>query len=186
MRSPLKYNSGFYSPNDSVMQPSQSSTAPRVSLIAAVARNGVIGRGNALPWHLPQDLKRFRALTTGHPIIMGRRTYESLGRPLPNRHNLVVTRDPHFAAAGCSVAASLEAAIAACAGATDEIFIIGGAQIYRQALPLAQRLYLTEIDQDFEGDTHFPPFDRRQWRETAREVQAGAEVPFAFVIYERT
>lgn len=158
---------------------------PRISIIAAVARNGVIGRDNAMPWHLPDDLKRFRALTTGHPIIMGRRTHESLGRPLPERRNIVISRDPAFVAPGCEAMPALDAALAACAGAS-EVFIIGGAQLYAAALPLADRLQLTEIEADFEGDTRFPPFDRRQWCETARERgRAEADFGYDFVTYER-
>jgi dihydrofolate reductase len=159
----------------------------RISLIAAVARNGVIGAGNALPWRLPEDLRRFKALTLGHPVIMGRKTYESIGRPLPGRRNIVVTRNAGFSADGCETAASIEAAIDACAGTTDEIFIIGGAQIYAAALPRAERLHLTEVRADFAGDAHFPAFDRGHWRETWRErhrTEAGLE--FDFATYERT
>lgn len=158
---------------------------PRVAIIAAVARNGVIGRDNAMPWHLTDDLKRFRALTTGHPIIMGRRTHESLGRPLPERRNIVISRDPAFVAPGCEVLPELDAALVACAGAS-EVFIIGGAQLYAAALALADCLQLTEIDADFDGDTHFPQFDRRLWRETARERRrAEADFDYDFVTYER-
>lgn len=158
---------------------------PRISIIAAVARNGVIGRDNAMPWHLSDDLKRFRALTTGHPIIMGRRTHESLGRPLPKRRNIVISRDPAFVAPGCEVQPSLGAALVACADAS-EVFIIGGAQLYAAALALADCLQLTEIDADFDGDTRFPQFDRRQWREAAREHgRAEADFDYDFATYER-
>lgn len=160
---------------------------PRLSLIAAVAANGVIGSDNALPWRLPEDLKRFKALTLGHPVIMGRRTHESIGRPLPGRRNIVISRNAAFAAEGCETAASLESAIAACAGTADEIFVIGGAQIYAKALPLAERLYLTEIRAEFPGDASFPAFDRDVWRETARERNPGENgIGFDFVVYERT
>ncbi|MBI3155086.1 MAG: dihydrofolate reductase [Burkholderiales bacterium] len=160
--------------------------APRLSLIAALAANGIIGAGNALPWRLPEDLKRFKALTLGHPVIMGRKTFESIGRPLPGRRNLIVTRSAGYAAPGCETAGSLEAALAACRGTTDEVFVIGGAQLYAQALPLAQRLYLTEIAAEFPGDAHFPAFDKAAWRESARErhrAEAGWE--FDFAVYER-
>lgn len=159
---------------------------PRVSLIAAVAANGVIGDNNALPWRLPEDLRRFKALTLGHPVIMGRKTFESIGRPLPGRRNIVISRNREYAAAGCEVAASLEAALEACRNGSDEVFIIGGAQIYAEALPLAQRLYLTEISRDFEGDARFPAFDRNRWRETSRERQRTPEgLAFDFAVYDR-
>jgi len=164
-----------------------AAATPRLTLIAAVARNGVIGLDNTLPWRLPEDLKRFKALTLGHPIVMGRKTWESLGRPLPGRANIVVSRDPNYVAAGATTARSLPEAIeAAAATGTDEVFVIGGAEIYRLALPLAQRLQLTEIDREFPGDAHFPEFDRQAWLETARErhhVEAGFD--YAFVTYER-
>ena len=158
---------------------------PRLTLIAAVARNGVIGNDNALPWRLPEDLKRFKELTLGHPIIMGRKTWASLGRPLPGRRNIVISRDPDFNAPGGIVVASLAAALAASADAT-EAFVIGGAEIYALALPEAQCLRLTEIDRDFPGDTHFPGFDPAAWRETARERHhADAGFDYAFVTYQR-
>lgn len=156
---------------------------PRLSIIAAIARNGIIGRGNAIPWHLPEDLKRFRDLTMGNPIIMGRRTWESLGRPLPGRRNLVVSSN--LAENGCEVFASLESAIAACAGSSDA-FIIGGAALYAAALEMADRLFLTEIDADFEGDTSFPAFDRARWREVHRERHgAAAGFDYEYVTYCR-
>jgi dihydrofolate reductase len=161
---------------------------PRLSILAAIARNGVIGRGNALPWRLPEDLKRFKALTLGHAVIMGRKTFESIlaanGGPLPGRENIVVTRSRDYAAAGCRVVHSLESAIAETRGA--EAFIIGGAEIYALALPVAQRLYLTEIDADFEGDAVFPPYDRSEWREVTREPRAGpGSLRYDFALYER-
>jgi dihydrofolate reductase len=140
----------------------------RLSLIAAMARNRVIGLHNRLPWRLPTDMKRFRELTTGHAIIMGRKTFDSLARPLPNRKNIVVTRDSDYRAEGATVVHNIEDAIA-CAGADPEIFVIGGEQIYRQTLPLASRLYLTLVDSDFEGDAWFPEFDMRDWREVTSE-----------------
>jgi dihydrofolate reductase len=161
-----------------------------LSLIAALARNRVIGRNNSMPWHLPADLKHFKTVTMGCPVIMGRKTYESilasLGKPLPGRANIIVSRNPQFAAPGCSVVASLADALAAC-GDADEAFVIGGGEIYRQALPLAQRLYLTEIAADFDGDAYFPEIDKGAWRETARESFAAADAGFgyAFVRYEK-
>jgi len=144
------------------------SQAPRVNLIVAWSRNGVIGRGGTLPWHLPEDLRRFKRTTIGHPILMGRRTWESIRRPLPGRRSIVVTRNPHWSAPGCERAGSLAQALAMCEGGT-EAFVIGGAELFAEALPQAQRIFLTEIDASFEGDTFFPPIDRARWRETARE-----------------
>ncbi|MBM3390686.1 MAG: dihydrofolate reductase [Betaproteobacteria bacterium] len=159
---------------------------PRLSLIAAVAANGVIGADNALPWRLPEDLKRFKALTLGHPVIMGRKTFESIGRPLPGRRNLVVTRNAGYRVDGCEVLGSLEAALDACAGSSDEVFVIGGAQIYAEALPLAQRIYLTELHRDFMGDARFPDFARTAWKETSREKRCGEDgLPYDFAVYER-
>lgn len=152
-----------------------------------MAANHVIGRNNALPWHLPADLKRFKALTMGHPVVMGRKTYESIGRPLPGRRNLLVTRRSDYAAPGCEVVHSLDEAIAACSGAPD-IFIIGGAELYRESLPRADCLEFTEIRADFEGDAVFPALVPGQWRETRREIHeagAGTSFRFDFVRYER-
>ena len=164
----------------------QSARKPRLSLIAAVAANGVIGSDNALPWRLPEDLKRFKALTLGHPVIMGRKTYESIGRPLPGRRNIVVTRNAAYQTDGCEVVASLAAALAACQGGSDEIFVIGGAQIYAEALPLAQRLYLTEIRRAFEGDARFPDWDRAAWKEVAREAHRTEDgLEYGFAVYDR-
>jgi dihydrofolate reductase len=158
-----------------------------LTLIAALARNGVIGIDNKLPWHLPEDLQHFKALTTGQAVIMGRKTWESLPpkfRPLPGRHNIVVTRDPNYLASGATVVHSLEQAAAAAGTATA--FVIGGAELYRQALPLATRLELTEIDADFAGDAHFPEFDRAAWREVARTAgTTAAGFGYAFVSYEQ-
>ena len=158
-----------------------------LALIAAVARNGVIGRDGALPWRLPEDLRRFRALTTGHSIVMGRRTWQSLPRALPGRQNIVVTREAGFAADDALVVHSLAAALAA-AACPDPVFCIGGAEIYRMALPIADIAYVTEIARDFAGDTSFPPLDPARWRETARETHTSAgpdALEFAFVTYER-
>lgn len=163
------------------------SSGPRLSLIAAVAANGVIGNGNALPWRLPEDMKHFKALTLGHPVIMGRKTYESIGRPLPERRNIVVSRSPGFSVPGCEVVASLEAAVDSCADAVGEIFVIGGAQLYAAALPCAQRLYLTEIRAEFPGDTHFPSYDRSNWRAISRQARCGENgLAFDFAVYDRS
>jgi dihydrofolate reductase len=153
---------------------------PLVSLVAALARNRVVGAGNRLPWHLPEDLKRFKRLTMGAPVIMGRKTHVSIGRPLPGRRNIVVTRQPDATWPGCEVVHSLDDAIAS-AGDAPEVFVIGGAELYAAAFPRADRLHLTLIDADYDGDTFFPAFDPADWRETARESGAG----FAFVTYER-
>ena len=153
------------------------------ALIAAVARNGTIGRDNALPWRLPEDLRRFKALTTGHAIIMGRKTWESLGRPLPGRRHVVVSRNPGYRADGVTVVGTLAEALAA---AGSDAYVIGGAMLYAQALPFVDRLELTEIDADFAGDACFPPFDRHQWREVARETHRTAEgLGYAFVTLVR-
>lgn len=158
---------------------------PRLSLIVAMARNRVIGVHNTLPWRLPEDLKRFKSLTMGHHIIMGRRTYESIGRPLPGRHTLIVSRNPDYQAEGCRTVPSIEAALAACDGDT-EVFFVGGANLYAQALSRAQRLYVTEIQADYEGDARFPAFTRTDWRETARESHVGQnDLAYDFVVYER-
>ena len=158
-----------------------------LALIAAVARNGVIGRDGTLPWRLPEDLRRFRALTTGHAVIMGRRTWQSLPRALRGRQNIVVTRQQDFHADGATVVHSLEEALAA-ASCPEPVFCIGGAAIYRAALPIADKAYITEIARDFPGDTTFPPLDPSQWREAARETRASEEpdsFAYDFVTYER-
>jgi dihydrofolate reductase len=156
-----------------------------VALIAAVARNGVIGANNALPWKLPADLARFRALTIGHTVIMGRRTWQSLGRPLKDRQNVVVTRDASFVAQGATVAPSFARALAI-ADMPPPVFCIGGGELYADALAAASLMYLTEIDRDFTGDVRFPAFDRTQWRVTAREDHVGPDaLRYAFVDYRR-
>lgn len=159
----------------------------RISVIAALAKNRVIGIENRLPWRLPEDLAHFKALTLNHPILMGRKTFESLGRPLPGRTNIVITRNPGYRKDGCLVAASIPAAVALCEDA-DEIFFIGGAELYAQAIPLADRLYLTEVDIEATGDAWFPDYDRSAFREISREPHLGAKgdpLPFDFVVYER-
>lgn len=162
-----------------------SPSPPALALIAAVARNGVIGAGNALPWRLPADLKHFRALTTGHAVIMGRRTWESLPHALPGRQNIVVTRTRGRACAGAETAASLADALAR-VRMPAPAFCIGGGELYAAALARADALHLTEIDRDFAGDTTFPAFDRTAWREAARETHRAPEgFDYAFVTYER-
>jgi len=158
-----------------------------VSLIVAMARNGVIGKDNRLPWHLPEDLKRFKRLTMGHHIIMGRKTYESIGKLLPGRTTVIVSRSQDYLVPGAIIAHSLEEAIDRCAN-NDEIFVIGGAEIYRAALPLADRLLITQIDREIAGDTVFPPVDWSRWRELERHpcVEANAQgLPAYFVAYAR-
>ncbi len=158
---------------------------PLLSIIAAVARNGVIGHGNQMPWHLSEDLKHFKRVTIGCPVLMGRKTFESIGRPLPDRRNVVITRDPHWTAPGVEEAPSFEAALELLKHAT-KIFVIGGASVYAEALPLADELLITEIDHDFEGDTYFPPWDRSQFEETARETHQSPEGwTYHFVTYTR-
>jgi len=163
------------------------SKTPEIVIVAALARNGVIGRDNGLPWRLKADLQHFRALTIGHPIVMGRNTWTSLGRPLPGRRNMVVTRDPGFRPEGAEVFGSPEAAIAAAADA-DQLFVIGGAQLYDALMPLAERLVLTEVWADVEGDAHFPIFDRSDFveeRRDPRQADADNEFDFDFVEYRR-
>lgn len=145
-----------------------------VSLIVAMTPEGVIGRDNDLPWRLPDDLKRFKALTMGRPVIMGRRTWDSIGRPLPGRTSIVLSRRPTFAPQGAIVVPDLERALDA-AGAVDEAFVIGGAQVYALALPIAQRLYLTLVHGDVAGDARFPAIDPRQWREIERSERPADE-----------
>lgn len=157
-----------------------------ISLIVAVAQNGVIGDRNALLWHIAEDLRNFRRITSGHPVVMGRKTYESLGRPLPNRTNVVVTRQT-LELPGCTVVHSLEEALRLFP-AEEECFVIGGAQIYAQALPLADRFYLTRVEHPYEGDTRFPDWSPDQWRLVASEAfPCGADYPhpFRFETYER-
>ncbi len=159
----------------------------KVSLIVARARNGVIGRANGLPWRLSEDLAHFKRTTMGHPIVMGRRTWDSIGRPLPGRRNIVVTRNADWRAEGAEPVASIDAALALCSDA-DTVFVIGGEQIYRVALAFADSMHVTEIDRDIDGDAWFPDHDRHEWVETARETHAGEgadALPFAFVHYAR-
>jgi len=161
----------------------------KISIIAAMARNGVIGINNELPWKLPADMKWFRLHTLGKPIVMGRKTFESFGsKPLPDRHNIVITRDRDYTAEGASVAHSIDEAIAI-AGDVPEVMIIGGASFYEQMLPRTDRMYLTLVDMEPEGDAWFPDYDALQWKEVERhEHQPDEKNPcaYSFIILERT
>ncbi len=153
----------------------------------AVAANRVIGQHNRLPWHLPADLQRFRRITTGHSIVMGRKTWEAIGRPLPDRENIVVTRNAGFKAEGAVTSLSLHDAIAR-AGLPEPVFCIGGGEIFRDAMTIASRMHVTEIAAEFDGDAFFPEIDSRRWREACRETHtAGPDAAFsyAFVTYDR-
>jgi len=166
-------------------------TTMRLSILVAMARNRVIGQNNTLPWHLPADLKHFKSLTIGHSMIMGRKTYESIGKPLPGRTNIIVTKQSNFQAPGTTIVNSIEEALekskeSSCAN--NESFIIGGAELYRQTLKLCHRMYITEIQGDFEGDTFFPEFNQDDWQETTRERHEGndkAGLAYHFVILDR-
>ena len=151
-----------------------------IAIVAAMDRNRLIGDGDRLPWRLAADMRRFRALTMGNPIIMGRRTHASIGKALPGRRNIVLTRNSEYRAAGCEVVADLEAALGLC-NDTDTPMIIGGAQVYAEALARTHRMYLTLLDASFTGDTWFPEFDRGEWREIFREHHGqDADTPCAF------
>ncbi|MEG0466984.1 MAG: dihydrofolate reductase [Mucinivorans sp.] len=151
-----------------------------ISIIVAIATNGVIGCHNRLIWHISEDLKRFKSLTMGHPIVMGRKTFASIGRALPGRQNIVISRDKALKIDGVDVVASMEEAIKI-ASTDGEIFIIGGGEIYHLALPLASKLYVTQVEQSPQGDTFFPEIDENEWLETHREEHEG----FAFIDYSR-
>jgi dihydrofolate reductase len=157
----------------------------KLSVIAAIASNGVIGRDNALPWRIPEDLRHFKGLTMGHHLIMGRKTYESLGRLLPGRTTVIVSHNQDYSVPGAIVVDSLGKALQAC-GSDQEVFVVGGAQLYLDALPLADRLYLTLIDAEFSGDVFFPPYDQAQWQETSREPGQTADgLSYCFATYSR-
>ncbi len=162
-------------------------TNHRLSILVAMAQNRTIGINNTLPWHIPEDLKRFKALTMGHHMIMGRKTFDSIGKPLPGRTTVIVTRNRELKIAGCVIAHTLEEAHTACAG-DDEIFVVGGAELYTLALPLANTIYLTEIQQEVAGDAFFPELDQNIWQEIARERRS-QEIPqpleYHFVTYRR-
>ena len=165
----------------------------RLALIVAIAENRVIGRDNRLPWRIPADLRHFKATTMGKPVIMGRKTFQSIGRPLPGRTNIVISRDPAFAADGVAVAGDFETALecanrSAARAGVDEVMVIGGAEIYAEALARADRIYLTEVHRAVDGDVHFPEIDRDQWRESRREDHP-APTPdgpaYSFVVLDR-
>jgi len=161
-----------------------SASGPKLYLVAAVAANSVIGDKGHLPWRLPEDLRHFKRITLGHPVIMGRRTWESLGKPLPGRDNIVVTARAGYEAQGTAVAASLQAALALCAD-QPVAFVIGGSRLFEEALPFAAGLVLTEIHRDFPGDTWFPEYDRSRWKETQREAHTTSDgMRFDFTLYE--
>lgn len=158
-----------------------------ISLIVAMAKNRTIGVRNALPWRCPEDLKHFKRLTMGHHLIMGRKTFDSIGKPLPGRTTVIVTRDRSLKQADCMIAFSLPEALAACAG-DSQTFIVGGAEIYAQAMAYTNTLYVTEIQQEIEGDASFPEFDRSKWQETSREIrhqESPQPLEYHFVTYRR-
>jgi len=185
--------SSEHAPSSDTVTPDRA-TRPRVTLVVARARNGVIGADGRLPWHLPEELKHFRTLTMGHAIVMGRRTWESIGRALPGRRSIVVTRDTRRELAGAERAASIGEAIAMAGRrgpdpsiATDEVFVIGGAQIFDLALPLADRAVVTEIDLDVDGDTYFEALDPRRWSVVERrEHRSASGVYYTIVDYRRS
>jgi dihydrofolate reductase len=160
----------------------------KIALIAAMAQNSVIGKNNRMPWHLSADLRRFKSLTTGHSIIMGRKTYASLGKPLPNRRNIVVTRSlsacEEIITQGVTVVTSIADALALCANEA-EVFVIGGGEIYRQTIAMAHKIYLTIIHQDFEGDAFFPRIPP-QFIQTSSEQQSENGLKFSFCLYEKS
>jgi dihydrofolate reductase len=157
-----------------------------VSCVVAVAENNAIGKDNKLLWSLPKDMKHFKDITTGHTVIMGRKTFESMGKPLPNRHNIVITRNPELEIAGAEVTHSVSDALSRCA-ADDEVFIIGGAEIYKEALDRTDRIYLTRVHQRFDADSFFPELNMENWVETAREEHqpdAKNQIAFTFLTLE--
>ncbi|MDB4927060.1 dihydrofolate reductase [Mucilaginibacter sp.] len=157
-----------------------------VSIVVAISENHAIGKDNKLLWHLPKDLKHFKEITTGGTVIMGRKTYDSVGRPLPNRRNIVITRQP-ITIEGCEVVNSIDAALALCADEA-EVFIVGGAEIYKQAMHLTDKIYLTIVHADFEADTYFPEIKADIWKETERQDHEPDEkntLPYSFVTLER-
>lgn len=159
-----------------------------ISLIWAMDENRVIGRNNKLPWHLPEDLKFFKRVTMGHPIAMGRKTYESIGKPLPGRENIIITRDSHYKKEGCTVLHSIDELREYADEKDTEVFVIGGAEIFKDILPFADRLYLTKIYHAFEGDTYFPIFDTGQWELESREPGTRNDknpYDYEYLIYKR-
>jgi dihydrofolate reductase len=157
-----------------------------ISIVVAMSSNSLIGRDGDLPWHLSADLQHFKSITMGKPIVMGRLTYESIGRPLPGRENIVLTRDPDYKADGCTIVHDLEQITSRCSG-TEEIMVIGGAQLYIETIPLANKLFITEVHAELDGDTFFPDFDRKQWREIERQhfdADEKNDFDYSFVVLE--
>ena len=155
-----------------------------ISMIVAMAKNRTIGSAGRLPWHLPEDLQRFKQLTMGHSLLMGRKTYQSIGRPLPGRQMIVLSRNPAFYAVGCTIVASLAEGIAA--AQAEQLFICGGGEIYRQALPLVERIYLTELDREVAGDTYFPELPANQFKISSQQQFSEAEDVYHFSILQRS
>ena len=158
-----------------------------ISLIAAMSRNRVIGKNNKLPWDMPADMNYFRNMTKNKPVIMGRKPYESIGRPMPDRINIIITRDKEYKAEGCIVVSNVDDALKSVKG-NKEVMVIGGAQIYKEFLPKADRIYLTIIDEEIEGDTYFPEFNKDEWKETKREEHKADKknpYPYTFLVLER-
>ncbi len=155
-----------------------------IKIIVATSKNRVIGDSNKLIWHLPADLKRFKEITTGHPIVMGRKTYESIGRPLPNRRNIIITKDINYNVDGCEVVNSIEEALLL---TNNDCFIIGGGEIYKQTLPLASQIYLTLVDEEFDGDTYFPEIDKAWFLSSEEKFQSDEKNPhnYSFMTYEK-
>ncbi|THE10388.1 dihydrofolate reductase [Bacillus timonensis] len=159
-----------------------------ISLLLAMDKNQLIGKDNDLPWRLPADLAYFKRVTMGHPIIMGRKTYDSIGRPLPGRENIIVTRDTSYKAEGCMVIHSIEEIVKMSEETQQELFVIGGAEIFKEILPNTDRLYITEIDEEFEGDTYFPAFDKSEWKVISKEKGIKDEknpYEYTFFVYEK-
>jgi len=166
-----------------------TNSRPKISAIVAMSENHVIGDDNQLPWHLPADLKHFKTITSGHPILMGRKTYESIGRPLPNRTNIIITRNASYEAPGCIVVQSINEAVESAASlGSNEIFIIGGAEVYKQLLPNIERIYLTIVHDVFDGDAFFPEFNANDWIEKEKvkhDADENNEYAYSFILMER-
>ncbi|WP_099362819.1 dihydrofolate reductase [Fredinandcohnia onubensis] len=159
-----------------------------ISLLVAMDRNQLIGKDNDLPWRLPADLAYFKRVTMGHPIIMGRKTFDSIGRPLPGRENIIVTRDTSYEAEGCKVIHSIEEIVSMNQQTDQELFVIGGAEIFKEILPHSDRLYITEINEEFKGDTYFPTFDKSKWKVISEEQGIKDEknpYDYTFLVYEK-
>lgn len=159
-----------------------------ISLLVAMDKNRLIGKDNDLPWRLPADLAYFKRVTMGHPIIMGRKTYDSIGRPLPGRENIIVTRDTSYKMEGCKVIHSIEEIVKMRKESEQELFVIGGAEIFKEILPYSDRLYITEIEEEFEGDTYFPAFDKSEWKIISKEQGIKDEknpYDYKFLVYEK-